>query len=80
MHCTKNSPDFKCQGQRSKVKVTGEKTEKVRHFFGGGPRGRGYAGGKISACCLFATACSYSIVHVNIRQAFPISLDLFVNT
>jgi len=90
---TKISPDFECQGQRSRS--PGTKNEKVRRFvresssgarsscgifFGSGPRGRGYAGGKISACCLYATACSYRIVHVNIRQAFLISLDLFVNT
>ena len=42
-----------------KVKVTGTKNEKVRHFFGSGPRGgtscvvcQLYAGGKISTCCL----------------------------
>ena len=30
MHCTKISPDFECQGQRSKLQ--GTKDEKVRHF------------------------------------------------
>ena len=31
----------------------GQKNEKVRHFSAvGAPRGCGYAGGKISACCL----------------------------
>jgi len=30
VHCTKISPDFECQGQRSKLQ--GTKDEKVRHF------------------------------------------------
>jgi len=55
VHCTKISPGFERQGQRSKVKVTGDKNEKARHFvresssgarsscgifFESGPRGR----------------------------------------
>jgi len=35
VHCTKISPEFECQGQRSKVKGQGhqgQKNEKVRHF------------------------------------------------
>jgi len=95
----KNLAQFECKGQRSKVKVTGEKRKNAEsssltmfgkanacavgrtlhaavgesivcppggdggravHVDGGlravfvrsGPRGRGYAGGKISACCL----------------------------
>jgi len=43
VHCTKISPELDCQGQRSKVKVTQDKNEKVRHFVwesssGDGPR------------------------------------------
>ena len=44
MHCTKISPEFECQGQRSKVKDQGhrgQKNEKLRHFFGSRPLGRG---------------------------------------
>jgi len=56
MHCTKISPEFECQGQRSKVKVTGDKKRKSAAivwelssgarsssgiFFGSGPRGVG---------------------------------------
>jgi len=57
VHCTKISHEFECHGQRSKVKVTGDKkNEKVWHFvqesssgarslcsilFGSGPRGCG---------------------------------------
>jgi len=53
LHCTKISPEFECQDQRSKVKVTGDKkTKKCGIFFGSRPRGRFYAGGKISACYL----------------------------
>jgi len=37
---------------RSKVKVTGDKKRKSAALFRERPRGRGYAGGKISACCL----------------------------
>jgi len=56
VHCTKISPEFKRQNERSKVKVTGtKKNKKCGIFFGSGPRGRGYAGGKISACCLVAS-------------------------
>jgi len=49
VHSTKISPEFECQGQRQKVKVTGKKNEKfvrespsgaARQFFGSGPRGR----------------------------------------
>jgi len=32
VHCTKILPEFECQGQRSKVKVTGDKNEKVQHL------------------------------------------------
>ena len=33
MRCIKVSPEFECQGQRSKVKATGDKkNEKMRHF------------------------------------------------
>jgi len=33
VQCTKISPEFECQRQKSKVKVTGDKrTKKVRHF------------------------------------------------
>ena len=31
MHCTRITPEFECQGQRSKFKVTGTKNEKRRH-------------------------------------------------
>jgi len=42
VHCTNISPEFECQGQRSKVKVTGDKrNENVRHFFVSGPRVHG---------------------------------------
>ena len=46
MHCRKISPKFECQGQMSKVKVkvTGDKNEKVRHFFESGLRGAGGGG------------------------------------
>jgi len=37
---------------RSKVKVAGDKKRKSATLFRERPRGRGYAGGKISACCL----------------------------
>ena len=55
VHSTNISPEFECQDQRSKVKVTGDKRRKVQHFvresssrersswgifFGSGPRGR----------------------------------------
>jgi len=59
VHYTKISSEFEFGGQRSKFKVTRDKNEKVRHFFGSGPRGLElcrppvlYDGGKISACCL----------------------------
>jgi len=63
VHRTKISPEFECQGHRSKVKATGDKkNEKVRQICSAvvlcgavvcsDRRGRGYAGGKISACCL----------------------------
>jgi len=29
VHCTKTSPEFECQGQRSKVKITGDKKRKA---------------------------------------------------
>ena len=32
VHCTKISLEFECQDQRSNVKVTGDKKQKVRHF------------------------------------------------
>jgi len=65
VHCTEISPEFECQGQRSRSPVT-KNTKKcgilfgsrpLGHgprgiFFGRVPRGRGYASGKISACCL----------------------------
>ena len=52
----KISPEFECQGKRSKVKVTGDKkTKKCGILFGSGPRGAVlYAGGKISACCVIS--------------------------
>ena len=39
VHCTKISPEFECQGQRSKAKIAGDKkNEKVRtHPLGRGP-------------------------------------------
>jgi len=56
VHSTKISPEFECQGQRSKVKVTGDKKTKkcgilfgsrilwrsprAAFFFGSGPLGR----------------------------------------
>ena len=68
VHCTKSSPEFECQGQRSKVKVTGDKKRKsaavcsevvlwgavlVRYFSGAVLGGVVlYAGGKSSACSL----------------------------
>ena len=67
MHSTKIASVFEYQGQKSKVKVTGDEKRKsaafcsgvvlsgavlVLRFFGSGPLGRGYASGKISACCL----------------------------
>jgi len=53
VHCAKISPEFECQGQTSKVKVTGDKKTKCGIFWSD-PRGAFlYAGGKISACCLF---------------------------
>jgi len=53
MYKNLSSSNVKVKGQRSKVKVTGDKkTIKCGIFFGSCPRGRGYAGGKISACCL----------------------------
>ena len=100
MHCTKISPDFECQGQRLKVKVTRDRKGKTVESFpltlhskecavGRGtqqtatddtiawsPRGDGltavhadggYAGGKISACCLvvlfrrFLRAAAYTV-------------------
>jgi len=37
---TKTSPEFECQGQRSKIMVSEDKkNEKVRYFVGSGPRG-----------------------------------------
>jgi len=39
VHCTKISPDFECQGQRSRS--PGQKNEKVRHFFWSRPLGCG---------------------------------------
>jgi len=35
MHCTVISPEFECQGQRSKVKVTGDKKRKSATFCSG---------------------------------------------
>jgi len=84
MHCTKIWPEFECQGQRSKVKVTRDKKGETADSspltvhskacavgrtqqaatddtIAWSPRGDwvtavhakgGYAGGKISACCL----------------------------
>jgi len=62
VRCTKISPEFDCQGQRSKVKVTGDKKRKSAALVSAvvlcgavlciACRGRSYAGGKISACCL----------------------------
>ena len=63
---TKISPEFECQGQRTNVKVTGDKKRQCGILFGSRPlrtrpcaaffrqpsSGRFYAGGKISACCL----------------------------
>jgi len=46
MRCTKISPEFECQGQKSKVMVTGDKK---RRFC---LEAVLYTGGKISACCL----------------------------
>jgi len=38
VNCTKLSSKFECQGQRSKVDITGDKkNEKVRHFFSSFP-------------------------------------------
>jgi len=59
VQCTKISPEFASQDQRSKVKVTGDKKRKsaalcsgvvfwgavlMWHFFASGPRGRGSRG------------------------------------
>ena len=59
VQCTKISPEFACQDQRSKVKATGDKKRKsaalcsgvvfwgavlMWHFFASGPRGRGSRG------------------------------------
>ena len=33
MHCTKISPEFECQGQRSKFKVTRDKKRKLPSHF-----------------------------------------------
>jgi len=62
VQCTKISPELECQGQRSKVKFTGDKkTKKCGILFGSRTSGivlwgavlRQFdAGGKISACCL----------------------------
>jgi len=35
MHSTKISPGFECQGQRSKVKVTGDKKQRSAAFSSG---------------------------------------------
>jgi len=52
VYSTKISAEFECQGQRLKVKVTEDKKRKRKSaaFFGSGPKGRGYTGGKIRAC------------------------------
>jgi len=58
VHCTKISPEFECQGQRSKVKVTGGKKTKnvtfssrvvlwgvvLRQFYAGGKNQRMLSG------------------------------------
>ena len=54
MRCTKISPEFKCQGERSRSSMT---TKKCVILFGSRPRGsclvrQFYGGGKVSACCL----------------------------
>jgi len=42
VHCTEISPEFECQGQRSKLKVTGDKkTKKCGILFGSRRPGRG---------------------------------------
>jgi len=51
VHSTENFPEFECQAQRSRSPGT-KKTKKCGILFGGCPRGRGYAGGKISTSCL----------------------------
>jgi len=48
VHCTKISPEFECQRQRSKVKVTGDK--KVRYF------DRESSSGARSSCGIFSGA------------------------
>ena len=67
---SRRSSNVKVKGQRSRSRP-GQNKRKVRNFvresssgarsscgifFGSGPRGRGYAGGKISACCLVMVA------------------------
>jgi len=72
MHSTKISPEFECQGQRSKVKVTGDKKTKkcsilfgsrplgrgpfVRHFFGSGVVGGAVLGGPCVRCTFGKTS------------------------
>ena len=54
MHCTKISPEFECQGQRSRSPET--KRNSVAFCSGAVIEGivlrQFYAGGKIRACCL----------------------------
>jgi len=46
-------PEFEREGQRSTVKVTGDKKQQsAALFFGSRPRWHFYASGKISTCCL----------------------------
>jgi len=57
VNCTKLSSKFECQGQRSKVDITGDKKTKkcgifYRVFLCGAVLSQFYSGGKISACCL----------------------------
>jgi len=47
----KNLAEFECQGQRSKVKVTGtKKNEKLRHFVQGSVLVRHFFSGAVIGC------------------------------
>jgi len=81
MHRTKISPEFECQGQMSKVKVTGDKKRKSATFclgvvlWGAVLRLQFYAGGKISAFCRLVSS-----VHSSMPNFTPSFVNLYVNT
>ena len=57
VHCTKISSEFECQGERSKVKVIGDKKcEKVLHFV------RESSSGARSLCNIFSRAVLGSLL------------------